>query len=51
MNESIRPIQSEEESSVMAILKNPQPNTSVTKFAGPYINSIIIRQQGEEQEG
>ncbi|CAN5170012.1 hypothetical protein BH09PAT2_BH09PAT2_07110 [soil metagenome] len=36
--------QNQYDSEVMAILKSPQTSTSVTKFAGPYIGSLI--QQG-----
>ena len=50
MKETFEPTQSEEDSSAMAILKRPQYSTSVTKFAGPYINSIVFQQNEEIEE-
>lgn len=50
MRELLSTSQSEEDSSVLAILNNPQNSTSVTKFAGPSITSIIFQQGCQEEK-
>lgn len=50
MNEFIeyKPTQPEDE--ILAILKSPQSSTSITKFAGPYIGSVILKNEIEDDE-
>ena len=50
MEQSPERTQFDYESDVLAILKNPQQSTSVTKFAGPYITSIVL-QNNEDTNG
>lgn len=53
MEQSPESTQFDYESDVLAILKNPQHSTSVTKFAGPYITSIVLQHNEDlnEDEG
>ena len=50
MNEFRENPQIEPQENIMAILKSPQSSTSVTKFAGPYINSIILEQNSPTED-